>query len=247
MHYGALIVALLLVAVFSIWAFCDFQATCKAAARDERLDNIRRNPNSYLFGETEFDEQVLVLKHLPQDSAVLELGGRTGTVSKAISLILADKTKHVVVEPSTNASMIQNLEESGKECGFKVFNGALGKGDVQFDGYFSVGSPLFNQKDSSNVVNTKTLEDIEGEYNIKFTAIIADCEGCLVQVLEDFPQLLNQIEHLNVEYDMSHETCAKLVSKLENAGFKSVERGGGIGGHPELGTRGGTGFEVWKK
>lgn len=54
------------------------------------------------------------------------------------------------------------------------------------------------------MVKTRTLEDIEGEHNIKFTAIIADCEWCLVQVLDDFPQLLDQIEHLSVEYDVSH-------------------------------------------
>ena len=43
----------------------------------------------------------MTVKHLKHDDCVLEFGGSIGRNSCVINTILSDKTKHVVVEPST--------------------------------------------------------------------------------------------------------------------------------------------------
>ena len=229
------------------------QAPQKKEYFDE-LETIRKNPEKFLFNNGhEKDEQILVLKYLPADAHVLELGGRSGAVSKAINLILSDKTKHLVVEPSTDTNIINNLETMGKKLGFKVFNGAIGKKKILYDGYSTNhGYGLPYEKSGEVEVNTKTIDQVQNEYNIRFNAIAADCEGCLVQILEDFPNLLDQINWINIEYDMPPEICAKFITKMKNNGFRSIARRKGWmddpnAPHKNLNTYDGIGFEVWKK
>ena len=209
--------------------------------------DIRNNPKKYFQGDREPDEQLLVLKYLPTNSKVLELGGRTGTVSKAINLILDDKSQHLVVDPSSDIDIIKNLNKLSSSLGFKVFNGAIGKSPVLFDGYSSKTAKNF-KKNKLIKIQTLTIDQILKKYNIPFTAIIADCEGCVSQLIDDFPQFLNQILHINIEYDMSIKENERIANKLVEAGFKSIakrkfpyfiKRG--------MGRRDGTGFEVWQK
>ena len=215
------------------------------------LIDIRNNPEKYFFRadapDAEKNEQLLVLKYLPTNSKVLELGGRTGTVSRAINLILDDKSQHLVVEPSPDIDMIKNLKKLSSSLGFKVFNGAIGESPVLFDGYFGKTGVQFN-KNKVIKIKTLTIDQIQKKYNILFTAIIADCEGCFTQIIDEFPQLLNQVSYINIEYDMFKKESERIANKLIEAGFKSKEKIK----HPYFikigaGRRDGTGYEVWMK
>ena len=82
---------------------------------DNNLQKIIKDFRNEIF------EQSLAASFLKPDSKVLELGGRTGTVTRLINKILHNKSNHLVIEP--NNSFNNHLTELSNELGFKFFNG----------------------------------------------------------------------------------------------------------------------------
>ena len=61
---------------------------------DNNLQKIIKDFRNEIF------EQSLAASFLKPDSKVLELGGRTGTVTRLINKILHNKSNHLVIEPN---------------------------------------------------------------------------------------------------------------------------------------------------
>ena len=78
-------------------------------------------------------EQALVLKHLPKDATVLELGARYGTVSCVISSVLADPTRHVAVEPDETVieALMRNKEANNGH--FHIYKGVISQHNFIID------------------------------------------------------------------------------------------------------------------
>jgi len=68
--------------------------------------------NALIRGKYEREEAELVLKHLPRDLAVIELGGSLGVVSALVRSRLAPGVKHVVVE--ANPALIQTCRANAE-------------------------------------------------------------------------------------------------------------------------------------
>ncbi|MCV0397599.1 MAG: hypothetical protein K5872_20515 [Rhizobiaceae bacterium] len=74
--------------------------------------------NALIRGKYERDEAALILKHLPSDQPVIELGGSLGVVSKLAASRLAPGTPHLIVEanedllPACRANAGEGLRSS---------------------------------------------------------------------------------------------------------------------------------------
>ena len=77
--------------------------------------------------EVEFEEQVDAFKYINEDDIVLELGGRYGTVSTAISYIQKHNGNLVVMEPDSN--IINALEQNKirNNANFTIINKYISK------------------------------------------------------------------------------------------------------------------------
>jgi FkbM family methyltransferase len=179
----------------------------------------------------EKEEQFLVRKYLPKDAQVLELGARYGTVSCVISEVIQDPTKHVAVEP--DPSVIEALTKNRIENGgkFHIFNGVISKNgyelkfiDPKFD--FHEYGTYTKPSDTPNV-NNKTLNQIESMYDIKFDAIVADCEGFFYDFVKENIESISKMRVLIYEQDGIPWTemmkkYEELDQILEENGFKRV-------------------------
>lgn len=225
------------------------------------INDVRKNPTKYLFKKRqqncEEDEQLLVLKYLPEDAQVLELGCRHGFVSRAINLIIKDKTKHFAIDPCPEIK--DEMTKLSNDLNFTFFNGVLSKEKMNYDGYFTEND--FNQdmflktgrdgikKNKICIENIISVSDIEKNYNININAIVADCEGAIIKIFDDFPELLLKIKTFIIEYDMPPHICEKLIKLLKENGFESLHKiKGWLKKYPAaLNTYDGIGHEVWIK
>jgi FkbM family methyltransferase len=179
----------------------------------------------------EKEEQFLVRTYLPRDAQVLELGARYGTVSCVISEVLQDPTKHVAVEPDPSVieALLHNREENGGK--FHIFNGIVSEHgcelqfiDPKFD--FHEYGTYTKPSETPNVKN-KTLHDIEKMYDVKFDAVVADCEGFFYNFVKENVESLAKMRVLIYEQDgipwsEMMKKYEELDHILEENGFKRV-------------------------
>jgi FkbM family methyltransferase len=179
----------------------------------------------------EKEEQFLVRTYLPRDSQVLELGARYGTVSCVISEVLEDPTKHVAVEPDPSVieALTKNRDENGGK--FHIFNGIVSEYgcelkfiDSKFD--FHEYGTYTKPSENPNVKN-KTLRDIEKMHDVKFDAVVADCEGFFYDFVKENMESLAKMRVLIYEQDgipwsEMMKKYEELDNILEENGFKRV-------------------------
>jgi hypothetical protein len=139
---------------------------------------LDENSNIIDHKNIEREEQLDVFLFLPKYSKVLELGARYGTVSCLINRIINNKKNQLVVEPDSSVIKALEINRDNSQCEFNIFNGAISKTPLTFHntGYGSVTTP-------SNVSNIKiaTLD----EFNLKFDAVVADCEAFFGKFMDE--------------------------------------------------------------
>jgi FkbM family methyltransferase len=169
----------------------------------------------------ERDEQLDAFIYLPSDSTVLELGARYGMVSCLISKILKNPQNHVAVEPDTAVipALTKNRDSTGGK--FHIYNGIVSKTPMNFTP-FGLGSFVNNVAigDVGNVQYT-SIEELEKKYQIKFDALIADCEGSILKFIEEndisnFRIILLEKDRTDIcDYD-------KVETHFNNCGFLRI-------------------------
>lgn len=147
----------------------------------------------------EIPEQITALEYIHPEDKVLEFGGSIGRNSCVINSLLCQKSNHVVVEPSPYelATLQTNRDSNG--LGFQIANCAVSK------------VPLFSKKwhtyshevKDSIPVKTVTWKKFQSTYQIAFNTVVADCEGSLVSMIADFPEMLHGISKIILEHDFS--------------------------------------------
>jgi hypothetical protein len=195
----------------------------------EIIDNTHYkfiNPFNY-----EVFEQQLIYKYVKKNDIVLEIGGRLGIVSYTINSILNEKTNHVVIEPNKNSigSLIYNklLFDSKYIICNKVLSNIPLKLINTND---TIGSYTERTNNKNEDISIKLMDFIK-IYNNNFTALIADCEGCLVDLivkdnlLNYFPNLkliifekdrLNELEYNKIYKILKQKNFRKIDSLLNN-------------------------------
>lgn len=213
----------------------------QAEYRLKRLHKILKI-NHGTFDE-EFPEQMMASLFINGDEKVLEIGGNIGRNSLIISKLLHEEKNLVVLESCLENAKILEENRNLNNLSFHIEPSALSKrkliqkdweskpydGDNIPDGYFSV-----------DVIDYQNLEK---KYNIVFDTLVLDCEGAFYYILQDIPEILNNIKLIITENDyndINHYNYIK--NELLRNNFISVySLAGGWGPCYD------NFFEVWKK
>jgi len=197
----------------------------------DSLDNIPYyNENDDILDHkvTERDEQLIARDHVIPSDVVLELGGRYGTVSCIINNILDDPSKHIVIEPDARVipALLKNRDRHNSM--FTVYQNIISNTPSQLIYADYATRVVCCHDDSSNeAIPSIKLCDITHHHNISsFTALVADCEGCLERFIDDHMHILPSLRMITYEQDFG-ETCdyKKIENILKNHKFVCVKDG----------------------
>lgn len=173
--------------------------------------------------KTETEEQKIAKDYIKGDDVVLELGGRYGSVSVAVSEMLNNSYNLVVVEPDTSIIKYLDNNRSREGHNFHIFNGFVSKRKMSLTGKDYGKTQVV---DNNSKLPTKTVEQLENDYGLKFNVLIADCEGCLETFFKDFPNFHKQLRLITYEKDKESKCNYEYVENiLKNSNFKIVKDG----------------------
>ncbi len=202
---------------------CVFEIPKDQTSRDYRA--------CFFDGSYEAEERELVRKFVRPEDSVLELGACLGVVSCVTNKLLADKTRHVVVEG--NPLCIPTLERSRdlNDSGFRIENCAVStRQDAAFYLHprYIVGGTT--QRESSRPVKVPvcSLAEINAKYG-PFTTLIMDIEGSELEVLSAASNELRHCRLIIVElhdWAISDEGVNRCRELMKVAGLTFEERSG---------------------
>ena len=133
---------------------------------------------AFPIGEYEQAERYL-LRHLPVDLPLIDLGASIGVISCLANRRLTDPRSHVAVE--ANPRLISSLEENRdlNNCKFKVLHAALAYGSetVDFHLHTAFTSGSVNGDGQTVTVPARTLRSIVEEEGMGRFCLICDIEG----------------------------------------------------------------------
>jgi FkbM family methyltransferase len=185
----------------------------------------------FMRDDYEYHERVLIPKLVLPEDRVIELGGCLGVISCLTNKLLADKSKHVVVEanPLAIRSLYRNRELN--HAGFLIEHCAVDtKPEVTFYLHprFIVGGSLQRPTDRPVRLPAKSLRQLERERG-PFTVLIIDVEGSELDVFQDSIELLKQYRLVIVElhdWAIGAEAVERCREILRTCGMELIERSG---------------------
>jgi FkbM family methyltransferase len=189
----------------------------------------------------EFPEQVMAASFINKDNCVLELGANTGRNTIVIASILENDTNLVTLETDPNTCKMLEENRNINNFNFHIENSALSKRPLIQSGWCTIVSDEL--KAGHFRVNNITFEELEQKYNKKFDTLVADCEGALYYIFQDFPDMLKNINTVIMENDYWEISQKQQVDEiLKQNGFSRVySQAGGWGPCYNFF------FETWKK
>lgn len=189
----------------------------------------------------EFYEQLMAINYINPNANVLEIGGNIGRNSLVIATILYNQKNLVTLEssPIHFAELADNKAINGYE--FNIENSALSyKRLIQNK---DITIPSEDDREGFFSVNCMTYQEIEEKFNIKFDTLVADCEGALYYIFNDYPNMLDNIKMIIMEndyVDINHKLSVNKI--LLEKGFKlELYSGGNISWGPCIYNF----YEVW--
>jgi len=200
----------------------------------------------------ELPEQKIILEYLPSDAKVLEFGGNIGRASLIINYVLEDKTQQLTVESDPDIAKQLKENRDLNNAKFKILEGIISNKKFIQQGWRTKQSDKLEA--GWKRVPNYSLENILEKYNINFDTIVADCEGCIVSFLKEYPDFIKQIKLLILEHDFNDKEGLNYFKNLMSKNnFKKIhaflkdDPGGpgkgwsdGVIGDPDFVT-------VWKK
>lgn len=207
---------------------------------DEKLSMIHNNTlftyiKDGLGGDMkdEYDEQIMASQFIKEDSIVLELGANIGRNTITISRLLKDSRNLVSLETRPDFCKLLKLNRDNNKLKFNIQNSALSlRYLIQHKNSWNsiIIDNLDNIPEDYYYINTVSFDYLESRYlNGKhFDTIVADCEGALYYIFEDFPDILKNINTVIMENDYSNFDHKKSVDNfMINNGFICVYRKSG--------------------
>jgi len=182
-------------------------------------------------GSYEKEERGLIQRWIRPNDSVLELGACLGIVSCVTNKLLAEKSRHVVVE--ANPLCIPTLRHNKElnQAGFRVEHCAVGKPpEITFYLHpsYIVGGNAQRVTNHPVRVPAKALIQLEHESG-PFTALIMDIEGGEQEVLEQSSDLLKQFRILIIElheFAIGAQGVEKCRDILRTSGLVCVDKSG---------------------
>jgi FkbM family methyltransferase len=175
----------------------------------------------------EIQEQLDAEHYIEADDVVLEVGARYGTVSNIINRKLATKTNQVSVDPDTNIIRALKKNRDNHDAGYHIFNGYISnKVMKKVEGGYGTHLVKVDTNDNNTLNNNISYQDLKKKYNLNFNVLVADCEGCLENLLEDIGSDIQNYNKILMEKDFP-KLCNydKIDSYLKSKGFECVRDG----------------------
>jgi FkbM family methyltransferase len=175
----------------------------------------------------EVTERELAQQYVVPEDVVLELGARFGGVSVATNRILKDRSAHVVVEPDARVWTTLRENRERNDCGFHIVEGLISnrKMTMLLEGGLGFGTRAQVGGDNTP---SYTLDEVRKMSGVMapFTAVLADCEGCLHQFLQENPTVYDDARIMIIEQDCGH-ICdyGAIFQTLSSKGFVKVVDG----------------------
>lgn len=213
---------------------------------EQYIDNIVDSIHSSLsinYGllNDKLSNQKMSVMFLSGNEKVLEIGGNIGRNSLIISSILSDSSNLVSLESSHSIykQFVENRDTNRHK--FHIENSALSKRRlIQRDWNTTPSEELWS---GWEWVNTITYDELQNKYNIVFDTLVLDCEGAFFYILQDFPDMLNNINLIIMENDYQDINQKRYIDTvLENNNFYPIYREAGGWGYCFNNF-----FEVWKR
>ena len=168
----------------------------------------------------ETTEQALCYWHIEPTNKVLELGARYGFVSRVICIKTNNKNV-VCVEPDYRVWDI--LEKNLYTNNFTphIVKGTISRTpQMLYNIQTSGGYGTMTREVEKSFIPNYTLEEIETKYNIKFDALVADCEGFLGVFLKENPKLYDELNVIIFELDGDDKSIYdEIISNLKTHNF----------------------------
>ena len=209
---------------------------------DAKINDLHRKLKiAYGTFQEELYEQRMAVRFLTGNEKVLELGGNIGRNSLIIASLLNTSDSFVCME--SDSQIAEQLRENRDTNGFNfgIENSALSKRKLIQVGWNTVPSEVLLP--GYKWVNTITFEELNKKYNIKFDTLVLDCEGAFYFILQDMPEVLQNINLILMENDYTDITHKQFIDKvLRNSGFQRIyHEAGGWGVCYDFF------FETWRK
>jgi len=213
----------------------------------KRLDFIH-SQLKIQFGsfQEEYPEQEMVAKYITGHENILEIGSNIGRNSLVIGYILNsnDNTNFVTMESDKDISNQLMYNRDINKLEFHIENAALSSRKLIQQGWNTIVSD--EVLDGYKSVPTITWHQLKNKYkSIPFDTLVLDCEGAFYYILQDTPEILDNIKLIIMEndyIDINHKLYVDNV--LKNAGFiVEYSESGGWGSAPCYSNF----YEVWKK
>jgi len=208
-------------------------ATCFIDSTDsinDKLDAIHQ-PLQIKYGvlTEELNEQKMAVRYLTGEEKILEIGGNIGRNSLVIASILREKNSSdlVVLESDPNTAILLTENRDLNNMQFHIESSALSKRKLIQSGWRTIESE--EVLEGYIPVKTITYREIVEKYNIKFDTLILDCEGAFYYILQDMPEILENIQLIIVEndyLDVSHKEYIDGVLRGNGFFVDYVESGG---------------------
>jgi len=195
-----------------------------------RLNKIHSNLNLHFgsFSE-EFPEQLMVARYLKGSERVLEIGGNVGRNSMVIAYILNKAGNNQFLSLESDSDIASQLlhNKNLNQLDFQIESAALSKRKLIQQGWQTIVSDVVLP--GYKEVNTITMDEINGKYNMKFDTLVLDCEGAFYYILMDMPEILNNINMIIMEndyVDIDHKNYVDDVLTKNNFHVDYAEAGG---------------------
>lgn len=151
--------------------------------------------------EEEFPEQIMSVKFLTGNEKILEIGGNIGRNSLIIGYILNKNNNNNFVTLETNPYDADKLRYNRdlNNLNFHIENSALSLRKLAQHNWITI--PCEEVPHGYFPVNTISWKDLNNKYNILFDTLILDCEGAIYYILQDMPEVLDNIKTIIIEND----------------------------------------------
>ena len=168
---------------------------------------------------------MLVKRHLPRGSRVLELGGCIGVLSCLMNRLLDNPASHVVVE--ANPALIPTLKRNAAANGaaFAIENCVVSR--KPFERLLVHENMDSSYLDGGGIpIKAQTLADLEAAHRIEFDAVVMDIEGAEAAFIEDHPDALRRMAFLMIEFhpeSLGESRVDRLRALLRDAGLRKTD------------------------
>ena len=196
--------------------------------------------------QEEYPEQEMVAKYITGNENVLEIGSNIGRNSLVIGYILNsnNNSNFVTMESDQDISNLLIHNRNINNLSFHIENAALSSRKLIQRGWNTIVSDeVF---DGYKSVSTITWDAVKEKYkSILFDTLVLDCEGAFYYILQDNPEILDNIKLIIMENDYNNVNHKQYIDNaLKNAGFTvDYSEAGGWENAPCYSNF----YEVWKK